>query len=320
MTNKERVINAIEGRPVDHVPMTFSIHFPKAEAFGDAAVASHLEFYEETGVDIMKIMNENLVPQFEKYHGISSWGEMPAHGAKDRFICDQLELIRKIMDKAPDGTFFLGTLHGTLASMIHPFEPQIGYENVRSEHLKCFRENRKAYEDGAKRITETMIILIEEMAKLGVDGIYYASLGAEKRYFTDEEFEDAIAVYDRKMLEAIRENGMYSFLHMCKDGLQMNRYAGYAPYADVVNWGIYEDTGLDLEAGRKMFPGKTIMGGLANRKGVIVDGNRNELLNSVRNIVSQFGKDRFIFGADCTLPTEIPYERLRWIKQALSEI
>ena len=27
MTNKERVINAIEGKRVDHVPMTFSIHF-----------------------------------------------------------------------------------------------------------------------------------------------------------------------------------------------------------------------------------------------------------------------------------------------------
>ena len=32
------------------------------------------------------------------------------------------------------------------------------------------------------------------------------------------------------------------------------------------------------------------------------------------------GKDKFIFGADCTLPTEIPYERLMWIKEALSEV
>ena len=72
MTNKERVINAIEGKRVDYVPMTFSIHFPKEVAFGDAAVKSHLDFYKNTGVDIMKIMNENLVPQFEKYHGISS--------------------------------------------------------------------------------------------------------------------------------------------------------------------------------------------------------------------------------------------------------
>ena len=46
MTNKERVINAIEGKRVDHVPMTFSIHFPKEVAFGDAAVKSHLDFYK----------------------------------------------------------------------------------------------------------------------------------------------------------------------------------------------------------------------------------------------------------------------------------
>ena len=48
MTNKERVINAIEGKRVDHVPMTFSIHFPKEVAFGDAAVKSHLDFYKNT--------------------------------------------------------------------------------------------------------------------------------------------------------------------------------------------------------------------------------------------------------------------------------
>ena len=94
MTNKERVINAIEGKRVDHVPMTFSIHFPKEVAFGDAAVKSHLDFYKNTGVDIMKIMNENLVPQFEKYHGISSWGELPKHTVKDAFIQAQLDLCR----------------------------------------------------------------------------------------------------------------------------------------------------------------------------------------------------------------------------------
>lgn len=320
MTNKERVINSIEGKSVDHVPMTFSIHFPKEVAFGDAAVKSHLDFYKNTGVDIMKIMNENLVPQFEKYHGISSWGELPRHTVKDAFIQAQLDLIKKIIDNSPAETFFLGTLHGTLASMIHPFEPQIGYEEVRMEHLKCFREDKKAYTEAAKIITDTMIILIEEMAKLGVDGVYYASLGAEKRYFTDEEFDEAIASYDKIMLKAIKDNGMYSFLHMCKDGLAMDRYKSYGDYADVVNWGIYEDTNLDLFAGKKLFPGKTMMGGLANRKGVIVDGSKEELQNTVKQIVKDFGKEKFIFGADCTLATDIPYERLMWIKEALSEV
>ena len=38
----------------------------------------------------------------------------------------------------------------------------------------------------------------------------------------------------------------------------MDRYKDYGPYADVVNWGVYEAP-FSLEDGRKMFAGKTIM-------------------------------------------------------------
>ena len=250
MTNKERVVCAIEGKPVDHVPVSFSLHFPREVAFGDKAVDAHIEFYEKTGVDIMKIMNEHLLPQFGTYEGIHSWKEFPHHHVSDKFIQDQLDLIKKIQDKTPDGTFYLGTLHGVLASMIHPFEPQIGYEKVRDEHTRCFREDKDAYLTAAKITTETMIMLIEEMGKIGVDGVYYASLGAEKRYFTDAEFAEAIAPFDMEMLKAIKDNNMYSFLHTCKDGLNMKRYADYAKYSDVINWGIYEGNDFSLEDGK----------------------------------------------------------------------
>lgn len=319
MTNKERVINAIKNKSVDRVPVSFSIHFPKNDAFGEEAVNAHLKFYKETGVDILKVMNENLLPQIP-YHGISSWKDFPVFSVKDKFIQDELDLVKKIMDRSEDGTFFLATLHGLCASMIHPFEPQIGYEKVRSEHLECFRKEKDAYLDAAKKTTDAMIILIQELKKIGVDGVYYAALGAEKRYFSDDEFAEAIAPFDKTMLQAIKDEGMYSFLHMCKDALNMKRYESYAEYADVVNWGIYEDNNFSLEDGRAMFPGNTIMGGLANRKGVLVDGSNEELEKEVKKIVTHFGKEKFIFAADCTLPTEIPYSRLKNIVRYVSEV
>lgn len=320
MTNKERVVCAIEGKPVDHVPVSFSLHFPREVAFGDKAVDAHIEFYEKTGVDIMKIMNEHLLPQFGAYEGIHSWKEFPHHHVSDKFIQDQLDLIKKIQDKTPDGTFYLGTLHGVLASMIHPFEPQIGYEKVRDEHTRCFREDKDAYLTAAKITTETMIMLIEEMGKIGVDGVYYASLGAEKRYFTDAEFAEAIAPFDMEMLKAIKDNNMYSFLHTCKDGLNMKRYADYAKYSDVINWGIYEGNDFSLEDGKKLFPGKTLMGGIANRKGILVEGPVEELQETVKSIIRSYGKDKLIFGADCTVPTELSYERMRKACEAAAEV
>ena len=58
------------------------------------------------------------------------------------------------------------------------------------------------------------------------------------------------------------------------------------------------------------------MGGLANRSGVLVEGSLEEIGGAVRRIIREFGPTGFILGADCTLPTEIPYERIRAAVQA----
>lgn len=66
MNQRERVLAAIKGQPVDHVPSLFSLHFPKEVSAGEAAVEAHISFYKETGVDVIKIMNENLEPALER--------------------------------------------------------------------------------------------------------------------------------------------------------------------------------------------------------------------------------------------------------------
>ena len=100
----------------------------------------------------------------------------------------------------------------------------------------------------------------------------------------------------------------------------MPRYKDYGRLADVVNWGIYEDNDFSLEDGRALFPESAIMGGLANRKGVIIDGSDDELREAVHGIIRGFGKERFIFGADCTLPTELPYSRIHKIMDYVAEV
>ena len=44
---------------------------------------------------------------------------------------------------------------------------------------------------------------------------------------------------------------------------------------------------------------------------MLVDGTDEELQAAVRKVIDDFGSTGFILGADCTLPTEIPYERIR---------
>ncbi len=319
MTKKERVWRAIRGEDVDHVPVGFSLHFEKDRAAGEAGVKSHLEFFQETDTDIIKIMNENLVPAAGEIKVPEDWNKIPVHSLKDDFMQRQIEMVEKIMEKADPEAFAIGTLHGVCASSIHPIEARYGYEKTRELLCAHIRENKTPLIEAFKRITDGMCQLAVKYKELGLEGIYYAALGGEIRYFTDEEFKEYIEPFDKQILRASKEAGGVNFLHMCKDDLNMKRYESYNDLADVVNWGVYE-TDFSLEEGQRMFPGTTVMGGLANRSGVLVDGTLDELRSAVRELIHSYGKKGFILGADCTLPTEIPYARIKAVVEAARDI
>ena len=310
MTKRERVIAAITGNIVDAVPSCFSLHFPKGKAQGEAGIQSHLEFFQKTDTDILKIMNENLVPDIGEIRVPDDWKKIPSFSLKDPFLSNQIEFARRILDKCDPSAFTLGTVHGVCASAIHPIERRYGYLPVRRLHVAHLREKPEPVLEAFKRITEAMCLLSRAYIDMGIDGVYYAGLGAEKDFFTDEEFAAWIEPFDREILSAVKESGGYAFLHMCKDNLNMKRYAGYGDIVDVVNWGIHEAP-LSLNEGRLLFGKACVMGGLANRSGVLVEGTEEELKAAVCELIRDFGTNKFILGADCTLPTEIPYERVR---------
>jgi uroporphyrinogen decarboxylase len=304
MNKKERVVAAIHQKPVDFVPSGFSLHFPSKQAFGDKGVESHLTFFQATDTDIYKIMNENLVPSFGSITKPEDYRIIPSISIHDDFMTNQLTLTKKILDRLDGDAFTLGTLHGILASSIHPLEQSgMAYTDTREFLLSALRENPEPVLSAMHRIADGMSELALAYAKAGIDGIYYAALGAEKQYFTDDEFAQWIEPFDWQILSAIKEAKVYSFLHMCKENLNLERYVPVLDVVDVVNWGVYEAP-YSLSEGKTLFKDKTIMGGLANRTGALVHGPESKIQSVVKEIIRQMGKTGFILGADCTLATE----------------
>ncbi|MGI6096311.1 MAG: uroporphyrinogen decarboxylase family protein [Lachnospiraceae bacterium] len=322
MTKRERVVNAILGKEVDGIPSSFSLHFPEAQAVGDAAVEAHLKFFEETDTDIIKIMNENLLPApAEGYIRTPEeyYNQVPEITEKTTFITDQIEMTKKILDRADKDAFSLGTLHGVCATGIHPLMNMgegFTVEEARQIQLDFLRWDEKKMLDAMERITEGMCILAKAYVDAGVDAVYYAALGAERKWFTDEEFDKWIKPFDLRIMKAIKDAGGYCFLHMCKYGLNMGRYdKDYAALSDVVNWGVYEAP-MSLEEGRNQFAGITVCGGLKNRTGVLVDGDEAAVRAEVRDVIQGFGRKGFILGADCTMNTE---QDLSLVRAAVEE-
>jgi len=311
MTKRERVLASIKGQNVDHVPCSFSLHFPTVVATGKEGVKSHLDFFKATDTDILKIMNENLLPNVGEFKTAQDYTKIPKISLADSYMAEQIEFTKSILASCEKGAFSLGTLHGITASAIHPLEKGgMSYDETREFLTNALRTNPRPVLEAMQRIADGMCELAQAYIEAGVDAVYYAALGAERRYFTDEEFATWIAPFDKQIMSAIKDAGGYCFLHICKDDLNMERYASYADYFDVVNWGVYEAP-FTLEQGKDLFPGKTIMGGLENRSGVLVDGTDGEIKAEVAKVIAEFGKDGFILGADCTLATEQDMHRLQ---------
>ena len=312
MTKKERVLAAIHRDAVDYAPTGFSLHFDPALHGTPAEITAHLKFFEEADTDIQKIMNENLVPDFGPVSAPEDWKALGSFSRNSKFIQDQLEFTQRLLEKANPDAYSLGTLHGIVASSIHPIERRYGYVPVRKllcEHLRC---GKPYLYDAMSRIAEALCFLAQGYAEAGVDGIYFASLGGEARYFTDAEFDEYVAPLDIQIMRAGREAGLNIFLHACKDGLVMERYQRYAPFSDVVNWGVYENPSYPLERGRTLFQGVTLMGGISNLKGGPLHcGTPEQIANEVRSVLNTMGTQGFILGADCTLPSDTPYQNIR---------
>lgn len=75
-----------------------------------------------------------------------------------------------------------------------------------------------------------------------------------------------------------------------------------------------------MKRGWRFFPGKTFIGGLSNHNGVLVDGSEEELRLELQKIVAEMKGKKFILGADCTLASDFPYERIRFVVETVRNI
>ncbi|MDL2288450.1 hypothetical protein LJC32_03605 [Oscillospiraceae bacterium OttesenSCG-928-F05] len=309
MTKRERLLAAVQGKPVDRTPTGFWLHFPKEAFFGKAAVDAHLDFFEKTDTDIMKIMNESLVPAFP-IEKPSDWREVMPLRRDARFVTDALDVTKGVLDKVGGKGVVLLTVHGLIASMWHTRGGPDGYEAGRKMLARHYHLRPGFVIDALRTLSEGLTRFVEEAMKTGIDGIYYAALGGERGLFDDETFEYIIKPLELQILDAAKNAPTFNVLHLCKDNLDLSRYIGY-PGA-VVNWATHEGN-PSLEEGHNIFRTRTLLGGFDDRAGVLVDGDKKTIAAETKALIARMKaiNTPFILGADCTLPTDIDYSRIR---------
>ena len=76
MNKFERVMAAYYGQKPDRVPCGFWYHFSKGNEYGPQSVQTHLRFFEESGTDLCKVMNENSCPDDPSIQCAADWSHL----------------------------------------------------------------------------------------------------------------------------------------------------------------------------------------------------------------------------------------------------
>lgn len=246
---------------------------------------------------------------------IDNWKHIRPLSLKDAFVADQLEIIKRVVDSVGDQAVVIATIHGIVASASHMSgEHYADFRKILPAQLK---EKPGIVADGLRIIAEGLAEFSRACLEAGAQGIYYAALGGESYLIGDEDFDRYIKPNDLMVIEASKSPDAFNSLHICKDHVSLKRYADYHP--QVVNWGVYENNPTLLE-GKKYFPDAVLLGGLDDNPGsAIVSGTDKEIEEEVQSLLNQIGTRKFILGADCTLPTDINYERIRTAVEATAK-
>lgn len=302
MTKREAVLNLLDADSEQtYTPAGFFIHFDKSCHRGQAAIDKHLEFFRHTGMDFMKIQYENIFPHRAEIKKPEDWYKMPMYGRD--FYEDHLNIVKSLIAAAKDEALVIMTLYSPFMCAGHT----IGSQEL-DEHI---RQNPDAAKKGIEIITESLLLFVKECIGLGVDGFYASTQGRESFRFADPAlFDECIKPYDLVLMEEMNRCCSFNILHIC------DYHGGYddlTPFLDypgqVINCSLELDSRTLASREISSIFSRPFMGGV-DRKGIVACGSDEEIKKMVEEVIAE-APDKFILGADCTLPGDINWDNIK---------
>jgi len=302
LNKRDRVLSLLDpGTIRGYVPAAFFMHFGPTYREGEAAIERHLAYFHHTGMDFVKIQYEHAFPPIPEIRRPEDWARMPHYG--DDFYAAPLKVVEGLVRAARHEALVLVTLYSPFMCAGHTTS-----DELVTEHMKLDPE---AVKSGLEIITDSLMGFVRGCIQLGVDGFYASTQGGEAHRFAGTDlFASYVKPYDIVLMEEADGACPFNILHICD---YCGGYDDLTPFLDypldVVN--------CSLQVGdRAMMPhevsdlfGRPFMGGM-DRHGVIASGNVTAVREEVNAVLSQ-APDRFILGADCTIPGDTDWDVIR---------
>lgn len=301
MNKREILLALIDGvSPQGYVPAAFFMHFDPAYHRGQAAIDKHMQFFEHTGMDFVKVQYEQTLPPSPPPQKPQDWSRAPLF--PETFFEEPIRVVDGLVKAVKGEALVIMTLYSPLM-----WAARYAGDKQLAGH---WREDPQAVKQGLEIMTENVLTLVRGCKRAGVNGFYASTQGGESFRFPGSDFfQDYVKPTDLAVWDEIGSCD-FNILHICD---YEGGYAGLTPFLDypgqVVNCSLNLDQGelTPVEVSR-MFA-RPYMGGM-QRKGVIASGDRQQIRQTAQAVL-ETAPERFILAADCTVPSSTPWDNLK---------
>ena len=299
---KKGIMDAFVAGTLDpsYAPAAFFIHYHSDQKEGDPAVQAHLNYFRESGMDILKVQFEQGAPRVRDITDIEK-GTMEF--IPEDFYKPTLEIIAALQKAEGENVYVIPTLYS-------PY--QISHNTMGEERvMAAAKEHPDLYKILLDSYQKALLWLIKECKKVGIQGFYMCTQGGEIM-FKDIPgfFENFVLPYDMTFMgECCRDTKM-NILHICNwEGPydDLTRYKDYP--GQIINTpDDLNGTPFSLADGVKLF-GRPMLGGF-NRQGEFNTVSAEEAAALTHKILDGAPKGRVMIGADCTVGSA-PLENIK---------
>ncbi len=326
MTERDRVLAAMQGGAVDRPPISFWGHVYHRESSAADLVEHTLERWDRHRWDWIK-----LNPR--KHYHVEDWGvryrysgvpdekpvlasfpvRAPGDWAKIHEIPhdqgalgEQVQAVRMLRERLPASVPILATVFTPLAILGELTEPP----TVLKEHLATAPAQ---VERALETVTRVFEHLVRELVLAGADGLYLATVDwGCRRFVSPEDLRRWSRPYDLRLLEAAGPSPFH-VLHVCKDDCLLFEFADYPVGA--FSWDALAPSNPSLAEGLARLPG-AVMGGIAH-EGALQEPRPDAVLEQYRRALAETGGRRWLVAPGCSIPPQSPEGNLAALRDVV---
>jgi len=314
MTKRERVMAAVRGEHVDHVPVSLWLHNFATENSAETLTAETLRLARRFDWDFLK-------PQSRAQCFAEMWGltytasperatpytvtrtplttaddlrRLEPVDARTGALGEQLQALRAIRKAVGTETPIIWTVFSPL--MVLPFLLAGG----RAAAVPLMRSEPAAVDHALGAMAETLAAYARAAVGEGADGLFYATNMATQELSTTAECRRFQRPHDLRILGHV-ENAPFNVLHVCGAGILFDEFADYPMTA--LSWATVPGNPSLKEAHQRT--GRAVIGGLP-AKPVIKGMPPTEVDARGRRAIAEMGARFILLGADCSINPDTP--------------